>query len=178
MQSHWFIIATEQSTIQHTVKDFEYEELRWTRELCEKDSDGDGFTNGEELGDPCCIWHEVWVHHPLECLYMSQESENIYNYDASWPLLFWLKMGHINRAKLQPMGRGSYWLHSMFQPIKGIQKNVSCIGRESLLPRICTKQTTTFHGNVLHKTKKCRRCHANMSCIDLIIRNVGRTQTI
>merc|ERR1719199_1136780 len=29
---------------------------KWTRELCEKDSDGDGFTNGEELGDPCCVW--------------------------------------------------------------------------------------------------------------------------
>ena len=22
-----------------------------------KDSDGDGYTNGEELGDPCCVWH-------------------------------------------------------------------------------------------------------------------------
>ena len=29
----------------------------WTRELCEQDSDGDGFTNGEELGDPCCMWN-------------------------------------------------------------------------------------------------------------------------
>jgi len=28
----------------------------WTRELCELDSDGDGFTNGQELGDPCCEW--------------------------------------------------------------------------------------------------------------------------
>jgi hypothetical protein len=28
----------------------------WTKELCEKDSDGDGATNGEELGDPCCEW--------------------------------------------------------------------------------------------------------------------------
>jgi hypothetical protein len=25
-------------------------------ELCEADSDGDGKTNGEELGDPCCVW--------------------------------------------------------------------------------------------------------------------------
>ena len=29
---------------------------RWTRELCQKDSDGDGRTNGEELGDPSCTW--------------------------------------------------------------------------------------------------------------------------
>jgi len=28
----------------------------WTRELCEADSDADGMTNGEELGDPCCLW--------------------------------------------------------------------------------------------------------------------------
>ena len=25
-------------------------------ELCRKDSDGDGRTNGEELGDPHCRW--------------------------------------------------------------------------------------------------------------------------
>ncbi|TMW66314.1 hypothetical protein Poli38472_004079 [Pythium oligandrum] len=28
----------------------------WTEELCKADSDGDGQTNGEELGDPCCVW--------------------------------------------------------------------------------------------------------------------------
>ena len=28
----------------------------WTTDLCTADSDGDGFTNGEELGDPCCTW--------------------------------------------------------------------------------------------------------------------------
>lgn len=28
----------------------------WTTELCKADSDGDGQTNGEELGDPCCEW--------------------------------------------------------------------------------------------------------------------------
>ena len=28
----------------------------WTVDLCRKDSDGDGKTNGEELGDPNCIW--------------------------------------------------------------------------------------------------------------------------
>lgn len=36
--------------------DFEEAGLKWTKEFCEKDSDGDGLTNGEELGDPCCIW--------------------------------------------------------------------------------------------------------------------------
>lgn len=29
---------------------------QWTTELCQKDSDGDGKTNGEELGDPNCVW--------------------------------------------------------------------------------------------------------------------------
>eukprot|EP00741_Cyanophora_paradoxa_P001273 tig00000475_g1230.t1 len=37
-------------------RDFEAAGLRWTKALCEKDSDGDGFHNGWELGDPCCVW--------------------------------------------------------------------------------------------------------------------------
>ena len=27
----------------------------WSRDLCLADSDADGFRNGEELGDPCCM---------------------------------------------------------------------------------------------------------------------------
>ena len=30
----------------------------WSVELCETDSDGDGRSNGQELGDPTCIWFE------------------------------------------------------------------------------------------------------------------------
>uniref|UniRef100_K3X0X2 Temptin Cys/Cys disulfide domain-containing protein n=1 Tax=Globisporangium ultimum (strain ATCC 200006 / CBS 805.95 / DAOM BR144) TaxID=431595 RepID=K3X0X2_GLOUD len=29
---------------------------KWTEALCHADSDGDGQTNGQELGDPCCVW--------------------------------------------------------------------------------------------------------------------------
>jgi len=29
---------------------------RWTVDLCQTDSDGDGLTNGQELGDPHCVW--------------------------------------------------------------------------------------------------------------------------
>ncbi|KAK7114422.1 temptin-like [Littorina saxatilis] len=29
---------------------------RWTSDVCTRDSDGDGRTNGEELGDPDCTW--------------------------------------------------------------------------------------------------------------------------
>jgi hypothetical protein len=29
----------------------------WTIDFCEMDSDEDGATNGEELGDPCCEWN-------------------------------------------------------------------------------------------------------------------------
>ncbi|GAB9467343.1 hypothetical protein Gpo141_00004693 [Globisporangium polare] len=29
---------------------------KWTTTLCQADSDGDGQTNGQELGDPCCGW--------------------------------------------------------------------------------------------------------------------------
>ena len=31
---------------------------QWTVSLCTKDGDGDGQTNGFELGDPCCVWAE------------------------------------------------------------------------------------------------------------------------
>mmetsp|Transcript_82081 Transcript_82081/g.190615 ORF Transcript_82081/g.190615 Transcript_82081/m.190615 type:complete len:137 (+) Transcript_82081:121-531(+) len=37
-------------------KDFESADFKWTKSLCLKDSDGDGRSNGEELGDPECIW--------------------------------------------------------------------------------------------------------------------------
>ena len=37
-------------------KDFVLAGRKWTRELCEMDSDGDGRTNGEELGDASCEW--------------------------------------------------------------------------------------------------------------------------
>ena len=29
---------------------------KWDATLCQMDSDGDGKTNGEELGDPNCTW--------------------------------------------------------------------------------------------------------------------------
>lgn len=39
-------------------KDFKENGYTWTQALCEKDSDSDGKTNGEELGDPDCKWME------------------------------------------------------------------------------------------------------------------------
>lgn len=36
--------------------DFKSAGYNWTTAFCQKDSDGDGLTNGEELGDPCCVW--------------------------------------------------------------------------------------------------------------------------
>ena len=35
---------------------FQGQGLMWTVTLCQADSDGDGRTNGEELGDPNCVW--------------------------------------------------------------------------------------------------------------------------
>lgn len=29
---------------------------KWTRDLCMDDADGDGQSNGLEMGDPCCKW--------------------------------------------------------------------------------------------------------------------------
>eukprot|EP01025_Chloroclados_australasicus_P005700 TRINITY_DN1178_c0_g1_i2.p1 TRINITY_DN1178_c0_g1~~TRINITY_DN1178_c0_g1_i2.p1 ORF type:complete len:759 (-),score=87.53 TRINITY_DN1178_c0_g1_i2:1310-3586(-) len=37
-------------------QDFQSNGFAWTKELCKADSDGDGLTNGQELGDPCCTW--------------------------------------------------------------------------------------------------------------------------
>ncbi|XP_060566803.1 dopamine beta-hydroxylase-like isoform X1 [Ruditapes philippinarum] len=39
-------------------KDFAGEGFTWTETLCRKDSDADGRTNGEELGDPNCVWKQ------------------------------------------------------------------------------------------------------------------------
>ena len=38
--------------------DFSNAGYQWTTELCQKDSDCDGRSNGEELGDPKCIWKQ------------------------------------------------------------------------------------------------------------------------
>lgn len=38
--------------------DFKAAGFQWTEELCRLDSDGDGRTNGEELGDVDCVWFE------------------------------------------------------------------------------------------------------------------------
>lgn len=35
---------------------FKQSNFTWTRELCEMDSNQDGRTNGDELGDPFCTW--------------------------------------------------------------------------------------------------------------------------
>ncbi|EGZ21611.1 hypothetical protein PHYSODRAFT_313717 [Phytophthora sojae] len=56
---------------------------KWTTELCMADTDGDGQTNGQELGDPCCEWDMdtnpvvQWtdgVSHPDDATKTSDES--------------------------------------------------------------------------------------------------------
>eukprot|EP00612_Vaucheria_litorea_P002746 CAMPEP_0171458840 /NCGR_PEP_ID=MMETSP0945-20130129/4361_1 /TAXON_ID=109269 /ORGANISM="Vaucheria litorea, Strain CCMP2940" /LENGTH=213 /DNA_ID=CAMNT_0011984735 /DNA_START=78 /DNA_END=719 /DNA_ORIENTATION=+ len=37
-------------------EDYENAGRTWTTALCQADSDNDGRTNGEELGDPDCVW--------------------------------------------------------------------------------------------------------------------------
>ena len=38
-------------------KAFQDAGFKWSKELCQADSDGDGQTNGFELGDPDCCWN-------------------------------------------------------------------------------------------------------------------------
>lgn len=39
-------------------KSFRAHKFVWSLEMCLDDADGDGETNGMELGDPCCVWKE------------------------------------------------------------------------------------------------------------------------
>ena len=39
-------------------RDFKEAGFQWTVDLCRTDSDGDGRTNGQELGDPDCTWNQ------------------------------------------------------------------------------------------------------------------------
>ncbi|XP_062590083.1 temptin-like [Saccostrea cucullata] len=61
--SYWEAVG-HYSPFTHTAEknpfalDFKAAGHTWTRALCMKDSDGDGKTNGEELGDPHCHWTE------------------------------------------------------------------------------------------------------------------------
>jgi hypothetical protein len=60
---------------------FENAGKKWTSGLCQADTDNDGQTNGQELGDPCCVWTvgdtPLWtdgVSHPGDSAKTSNES--------------------------------------------------------------------------------------------------------
>ncbi|ESO86957.1 hypothetical protein LOTGIDRAFT_235155 [Lottia gigantea] len=67
-QSKWIAIghtdATEGKDGENPFgEDFKHVgDKHWNKALCEKDSDGDGKSNGAELGDPSCIWSEHGSH--------------------------------------------------------------------------------------------------------------------
>jgi predicted ferric reductase len=44
---------------------------KWTTAYCLTDHDGDGQTNGEELGDPCCTWNFGDTPQVTEAIYIS-----------------------------------------------------------------------------------------------------------
>ena len=49
-------------------EDFKANGFTWTEELCNMDSDGDGRSNGVELGDPDCVWMKGGGEEPARCL--------------------------------------------------------------------------------------------------------------
>nr|KAI8748695.1 tyramine beta-hydroxylase-like [Biomphalaria glabrata] len=62
-------------------QDFNKAGQQWTTSLCQLDSDGDGRTNGDELGDPTCVWspgqiptRTVDITHPGVCEPMNSSS--------------------------------------------------------------------------------------------------------
>ncbi|KAI9985116.1 hypothetical protein PInf_004425 [Phytophthora infestans] len=58
----------------------------WTRELCQTDSDRDGQTNGEELGDPCCEWTSESAKDPLWTSGVSNPGDDASTSDnTTWP---------------------------------------------------------------------------------------------
>ena len=59
---------------------FKAANFRWTAELCCADSDGDGQTNGEELGDPMCELVGKWEAEKASTL-----SDALRFYDVSHP---------------------------------------------------------------------------------------------
>ena len=48
-----------------SVQYFKNQNKQWNKALCMADSDGDGLTNGEELGDPHCTWPGQSAGKPL-----------------------------------------------------------------------------------------------------------------
>ena len=55
-------------------EDFDDEKYKWTKKLCEEDSDGDGFTNGQELGDPnwyIYIYKNIYIDSLYKTLFSS-----------------------------------------------------------------------------------------------------------
>lgn len=55
----------------------------WTTTLCEADSDGDGQTNGQELGDPCCIWSAKGATQPHRTIGISNPGNKSSTADPS-----------------------------------------------------------------------------------------------
>lgn len=51
---HVYVLLTPAAFFQHHKQDFAEYNYTWTKALCMLDSDGDGFSNGVELGDPEC----------------------------------------------------------------------------------------------------------------------------
>jgi hypothetical protein len=64
-------------------QDFDDAGRDWTVEFCRADSDGDGQTNGQELGDPCCQWDEMSGDSPMWSDGLSHPGDRAKMSDAS-----------------------------------------------------------------------------------------------
>lgn len=50
---HADCVTGEEDSFGEVFRDYEI----WNEIVCSFDTDGDGLTNGDEIGDPCCVWN-------------------------------------------------------------------------------------------------------------------------
>ena len=67
---------------------------KWDACLCNRDSDGDGLTNGQELGDPDCKWTEgqppmmnIGLSHPGKHFHLPNKAISAYFLEFSQQII-------------------------------------------------------------------------------------------
>ncbi|DAZ99344.1 TPA: hypothetical protein N0F65_005195 [Lagenidium giganteum] len=104
--------------------DFDSYGKKWTLGLCEADSDSDGQTNGEELGDPCCEWDKSINTKVRWSTGLSDPGNKSSKSDSSlWASLNCSNVTQISGA--QPMASGSSLIVTLIATIAAVALSLS-----------------------------------------------------